>query len=443
MDNSHVGPQIRRAATSLALACLVFLGFSSLGLLVAPRHASAQSSTEPAVATIDSTAEAGEADGAPKRSLVKWNEYDGPISTARFGYLFVYDAASYTQDDASRRQVTLESPDHGLRDFRVTLKGRFKTKRPISWAVGYMYDAADKNWHFRTTGFQVDLPEISGRVFVGRTKEGYSMAKVMVGAYIVSLERAQTLDAFIPILADGIKYMGYYPRQHMFLSLGYFTDGLTAQSEKEKFALYDNQAVVRLGWQPILSEQKVLHLAVMARDTKPDDGKIRLKSRPGAWLAPYFIDTGTLTSDRSHTYGLEANYRSGSWLFASEYDWQDLELAGGGKPMFHGGEVTATWLITGEVRPYNKVGGFYQQVTPKRSVFEGGRGALEATLGVTYNDFNEGNIDGGKFWRVTPTVQWHLSSYLRFEAAYGYGELDRFGRTGRTQFFQGRFVSLL
>ena len=231
----------------------------------------------------------------------------------------------------------------------------------------------------------------------------------------------------------------------MFVNLGYFFDGLTAQSEKEKFALYDNQAVVRLGWQPIISEaeHKVLHLAVMARYTTPDEGKIKLKSKPGAWLTPNFLDTGTLTSDRSHTYGLEANYRSGSWLFASEYDWQDLELAGGSKPMFHGGEVTATWLVTGEVRPYNKVGGFYNQVTPKRSVFEGGRGALETTLGFTFNDFHEGSIDGGKFWRITPMFRYYLSEGISFEGAYGYGELDRFGLKGRTQFFQGRFVSFL
>ena len=425
------------------LELLTVIALVGLVALTTPRASCAQASGPPtAGATIDTTLEAGEADAvAPKRRLVKWNEYDGPITTARFGYGFVYDIASYTQDEASRQQFSMPT-DHGLRDFRVLFKGRFKTQRGLSWTMGIMYDGTDEDWHFRQTGVQVDLPELSGRVFVGRTKEGYSQSKVMVGYYILNIERAQTLDAFIPILADGIKYMGYYPRQSVFLNLGYFWDGM---SEKEKFALYDNQAVVRLGWQPILSEaeQKVLHVAVMARSSTPDEGKIRLKSKPGAWLAPNFLDTGTLTSDESHTFGLEANYRSGSWLFAGEYDWQDLKVAGGGTPMFHGGEVSATWLITGEVRPYNKLGGFYNQVTPKKSIFEGGRGALETTLGFTYNDFEDGSIDGGKFWRVTPMLKWYLSEYIGFEAAYGYGELDRFGLTGRTHFFQGRFWTIL
>ena len=36
-------------------------------------------------------------------------------------------------------------------------------------------------------------------------------------------------------------------------------------------------------------------------------------------------------------------------------------------------------------------------------------------------------------------VNWYLTDNLRLELAYGYGELDRFGVVGETQFFQTRF----
>ena len=439
MPGTLTGPNLRRSSCFLVALCVAACaaGFWSGTAL-------AQGGGQTTTATIDSTSEAGEADAvAPKRQMVSWNQYDGPISSLRFGYGFVWDIASYTQDDASRQQFSMPT-DNGLRDFRLLFKGRFKTRRPISWTIGYMYDGTEEAWRFRQTGFQVDVPELSGRFFLGRTKEGFSQAKVMVGYYILNMERSQALDAFVPILGDGIKYMGYYPRKRVFLNLGYFFDGLTTQAEKEKFMIDDHQTVARLGWQPILSdaEKKVLHVAVMARIASPDEGKIKFKSKPGSWLAPNFLDTGTLTSNHANTYGVEANYRSGPWLFASEYDWQTIELVGS-TPTFHGGEITATWLATGEVRPYNAAGGFYQQVSPKRSVFEGGRGAIEATLGYTYNDFTQDSIDGGKFWRVTPMLKWYLSEYIGFEGAYGYGELERFGVTGRTQFFQGRFFTIL
>jgi hypothetical protein len=74
--------------------------------------------------------------------------------------------------------------------------------------------------------------------FLVATRKAISAEKVMVGYYIWGMERSQTLDAFVPILGDGIKYMGYYPRQRCALNLGAFADAL---SENEKFSTYDNQ----------------------------------------------------------------------------------------------------------------------------------------------------------------------------------------------------------
>ena len=419
---------------------ITILSLAALAWLAGPRAAWAQA--QPVESTIDTTVEAGDADAEqPTREFVKWNEYNGPITTARFGYGFLVDFASYSQDDASKQQVSMRD-DIGLRDFRLLLKGRLKTMRQITWTVGYMYDGSDDDWHFRQTGFEVALPELSGRVFIGRTKEGYSFNKIMVGYYIWEMERSQTLDAFIPILGDGVKYMMYSPRRRFFGSLGYFWDWA---SETEKFAIYDNQWVARVGMQPLLSDEhaEVLHVAVMGRLTKPDEGKIRFKSKPGAYLAPVFLDTGTLTSDDARTFGFEAAYRKGPWMFYGEYDWQDIEIAGQGRPTFHGGEVSVSWIVSGESRPYNVVGAFFNQVAPRKSLFEGGRGALEATVHYTMNDFDDGSIKGGKFWRITPMAKWYLSELLRVEVGYGFGELDRFGVKGKTHFFQGRLVSIL
>ena len=82
-----------------------------------------------------------------------------------------------------------------------------------------MYDGSDGTFHFRQTGFLIGLPEINSRLFLGRTKEGYSLIKVMVGYYGWTMERNQTEDAFIPILADGAKLMTYLPKARVHWSL--------------------------------------------------------------------------------------------------------------------------------------------------------------------------------------------------------------------------------
>ena len=109
-----------------------------------------------------------------------------------------------------------------------------------------------------------------------------------------------------------------------------------------------------------------------------------------------------------------------------------------GNPFFNGGNVVMTWLPTGEIRPYNTRGGFFDQISPSRPVFQGGPGAVELVTNFSYANLNSGPIQGGKFWRFTPMVNWFLSDNIRLEFTYGFGSLNRFGLVGDTQFFQTR-----
>jgi len=420
-----------RIAAGLALVLTVF----------AVGSARAQDSTAAQTALLDTTIVAGEADAQmpTKRGLAKYNEWDFGFTTFRFGYGFLVDFATYHQDEVAKEQVETE-PDVGLRDFRFLLKGKFKTKRPLSWTAGIMYDGGTEDWHMRQTGLMVGVPEIKSNFFLGRTKEGFSQYKVMVGYDIWSIERSPFLDAFVPILGDGVKWI-FNPTPRVLLDLGAYFDPL---SEEEKFATYDDQIVARLNYRPMISERgKLLHLAVMGRATHPDEGQFRAKSKPEAYLAPNFLDTGNFASESAQTIGFEAVYRDGPLLVGGEYGWQTFDAPTVGDPMLHGGNISVSWLATGETRGYNTSGGYFKAISPTRTIFEGGPGTVELGLNYSYADFDDAGVTGGKYWRITPLVKWHLMDYLRIEAGYGYGELDRFGETGKTQFFQGRVLTAL
>jgi phosphate-selective porin OprO/OprP len=193
-------------------------------------------------------------------------------------------------------------------------------------------------------------------------------------------------------------------------------------------------------WLPIHSEEtkKLLHLGVNLRYGKPVDNQLRLRSRPEAYPAPYFLDTGKFAATSTQMYGYEVYYRPGPWLFGSEYYFQRAFSPTNGNLLFHGGDVVATWLLTGETRPYNDAGGFFRDISPKRPVFHGGPGAWEFVVRFSYSDLNSRAIQGGTFARITPMVNWYLSDNVRLEFTYGYGRLDRFDLRGYTQFFQTR-----
>jgi phosphate-selective porin OprO and OprP len=49
----------------------------------------------------------------------------------------------------------------------------------------------------------------------------------MVGYAGWTMERATIGDATIPILADGVKWLGYAPKAHLIWNLGFYVDWLS------------------------------------------------------------------------------------------------------------------------------------------------------------------------------------------------------------------------
>jgi phosphate-selective porin OprO and OprP len=425
-------------STGLSPSCRCFRLWLPLVLVLAACGvARAQTSGAGAQAPRDREPEAAEADAdAPRRPLVKFNEYEWKRISFRWGLGVLYDYSGYAQDDDSKAQMALR-PVNDLRDFRFLLRGKLPIPH-VTYTIGYMYDKGNEQWRFRQTGLMVDIRRAHGNLFVGRTKEGLSTSKMMVGYQGWTNERAAVNDALIPILADGIKWSGSIPSGRFVYNIGYFKD---TRSQYESFNKNDKQSVVRGVWLPLAgTDRGVLHIALQARHALANDGFLQYRSKPESFQAQsYAIDTGRFAAESANTYGVETYYRPGSLIVGTEYYFNKVRAPESNDPLFHGGEVLAAYLVTGETRPYNGRGGYFERVSPARPVFSGGPGAWELVARLSYADFDDGSIRGGMFWRLTPMVNWHMSDHVRLEFVYGYGSLDRLGLTGRTQFFQTRF----
>jgi phosphate-selective porin OprO/OprP len=372
---------------------------------------------------------------------VHWNEYQGPHFTIRAGAGFLVDYAAFAQDANSKEQFAL-SPGGKLRDFRFIMGGGFPSlPLPTTWCAGVMYDGAVHSWYVRQTGIMFGVPKILSYFFIGRQKEGFSLNKIMVGYDGWTMERS-TMNDTIPLLADGLKWYGYSKRHGFLWNAGYYND---VASKGQSFSSYSSQEVARVAWLPVHSEEEgtLVHLGFNFRYGKPVDGQLRLKSKPEAFLAPIFIDTGTFPANSANNVGYEAYYRQKSLLLGSEYYYLNT-YSKSGDHSFHGGDFVATWLPTGETRPYNAVNGAFKDIAPLKPVFSGGPGAWELVLRYSYTNLNSHNsvggpnVQGGTFARITPMANWYLSENVRLEMAYGYGKLDRFNLKGGTQFFQSR-----
>ncbi|HEY1815802.1 MAG TPA: porin [Kofleriaceae bacterium] len=421
-----------------SLLCVAVVAATSA---VAPAVYADGSDTESAAEQAkDDSLDATEADDAELQSKRShWNELDLKLLTMRIGGGALFDWATYEQDAASDAQMPVSAAIK-LRDFRLLLKGKFSFLPRVSYTIGYMYDAPDQRWRFRQTGILIDLPELSGSLFVGRTKEGFSTNKLMVGYNGWTIERAAANDAFLPILADGVKWIGTGFGGRLVYNLGWFVDTL---SENEAFNKNDKQLATRAVWLPFAKRrtESVLHIAAEARYGAADDGFLQFKAKPESFVAQSFaVDTGKFPASSTTMAGFELYYRPGPLMFGSEYFLNWVQSDQTQNPFFHGGEAFVSYLLTGEVRPYNEREAFFDGVTPKHPVSSNGIGAWELVLRVSYVDLDSGAIAGGKFMRVTPVVSWYLTKFMRLEAEYGYSRLDRDGLIGDTQYVQARLL---
>lgn len=367
-------------------------------------------------------------------------QVDAPWSTFRIGLGFIYDAAAYKESKVLRQQMDslgTELKSTGkVRDFRILGSGVFRTKRPISWKFAFMYDGSADQWLVRESGFTIPVPEIRSHVFIGRTKEGFSLIKVMNGHSPWTNERPMSID-LVPILGDGIKVFGFEPKTKIFWNLGVFNDVI---SKGQGFSTFEWQYVARVGFLPVYNKETgtILHVGTNLRFGKPLDGSFSIKSRPESNPAPFLITSGKFLADRSSHMGWEVYFTKNRFMVGSEGVVHKFYSSEGGDHRFYGGNVLLSYFLTKTSRPYRTEGNIFGFVPVKNSIFKGGWGEFEGVLNASMFNVNDGDIRGGELWRITPMINWYMAKFMRMEFIYGYVIFDRFNLRGNARIFETR-----
>ena len=119
-----------------------------------------------------------------------------------------------------------------------------------------------------------------------------------------------------------------------------------------------------------------MHLGAAVHVGKPQNDTLQLKSKPEVVRGAELPRHGNFPRDAGTIAGLESYYRKGSFLVGGEYYGEWVKSQPNDNPFFHGGAVIASWLITGELRPYSTPAGIFQSITPRRPVTKGGQGRV-------------------------------------------------------------------
>ena len=159
--------------------------------------------------------------------------------------------------------------------------------------------------------------------------------------------------------------------------------------------------------------------------------------------APDFVGTERIEADSSLLLNLEASWRSGPYWLSAEYFGQDVATPVGPDLQFTGYNLTGSWAVTGEMRPYNRRRGLFQPLPIARPVDADGWGALELAARYSTLDLNDGPVQGGEMDVYSLGVNWWLTPTMQFSMDYRYIFLDRFSENGQSWGLNGRLMLML
>ncbi len=380
-----------------------------------------------------------------------WNRWQGKAVSGGFLAALALDRQVWvSQDHSSEDQVgDLDSYDGGeIRLLRFGTVGTFNFERPWYYTLFVATNVFDKGFDVETTDelvlydARVDIPLSDTLTLgLGRQKEPISMSRLMTGIYLPMQERAGAVDAMLRSRNDGVTISGIGLDRRLTWSAGVFGDSVDTPEGRSEWS---TQYAGRVTWLPFVDDNgsEVVHLGLGLRHTDAAAG-IRYRTEPEFNRSPNFVDTGLIEADGAWTLDLEASWRMGPFWVGAEFLRSFLDTPQAGDPTFGGFTLTGSWILSGEMRKYDRRSGTFGPVPVAKSVYQGGDGAIEAAIRFSTVDLDDGPIEGGRMDAYSLGLNWWLTPVFAGSVDYRHIVLDRFGLSGSSDGFTLRVLLML
>jgi phosphate-selective porin OprO/OprP len=258
---------------------------------------------------------------------------------------------------------------------------------------------------------------------IGQHKAPFGLESNNSDNYNTFLERGMFTNAFGNAGAErriGIS-AAYAPKENINIAGGLFGDNESI-SRGSGAAPGESWGVNgRATWEPVFDTGKIVHLGVSGyyRDRlksgdTPD--AVRFNDRPNIRIdGGNIADSGVITGARSlENAGVEAAGVFGPLTVAGEAGRLWLDRFGGGNARFSGYYGYASYMLTGETRPFK--GGNFDRIKPFKELGNGGLGALEVALRYDHIDLTDTPIlarAGNEASSVTAGLNWYFNPYAK------------------------------
>ncbi len=381
----------------------------------------------------------------------RWNRWESRYISGIFTGALALDRTSWlSQDDGSEALYgDLADYEGGeIRALRLGVMGTLNFTNP--WVYNFIVatNAFDKGFETEDLDtlvlydYRIDVPSSENTtISIGKQKEPISMDRLMAMVFEPMQERNAVSDAMLPARNVGVVWSGRNAGTYTTWAVGAFNDWLATNQDFDEAA---SQFMGRVTWVPLVSqdESNLLHLGVGYRYSDAKEG-FHFFTEPEMNKLPLFVDTGLHEADRTETLNFELSWRRGPFWLASEYMQSNVTSKDLADPSFDGYHITASWIVTGEMRPYNKKNGTFGNTPVAKTMHQDGIGAWE--ISARYSELNlaDGLIDGGEMQIASLGINWWLTPVFCVNMNYRHIESEQSGINGSTDGVVTRILLML
>ena len=249
------------------------------------------------------------------------------------------------------------------------------------------------------------------RLRAGQMVAPMGMEELSAAGDIPFVERGLP-TALVPGLLTGVQ--ANYAHAGWTASLGYFGNPINVEFGKSSATGRSRSG--RLTWAPLRSHRNTLHLGLSIERRNIDPGSLfRIASAPETGLTrTTLFNTGNLAGVQDlRRRGYELAWESGPLQVQAESITMDVTRLARPTAHFTGWYAQASWMLTGESRPYAASRGTFGGIDPRHHW-----GALELAIRRSHLDLEDGRVTGGRGTDDSVGVNWYLGRNLRLMGDY-------------------------
>lgn len=339
-----------------------------------------------------------------------------------FGGFAQLDIGFINEDAAITEQIDKADDFADFRSFRPTITGDIGR-----YFFVFQPDLAiDNEIAFRNVFFGVRGLPFNGTLQIGFFREFFSLEAVQGLPNLAFMDRASLVD-LTPGFQLGIQYMGRVLNERFTFAAGIFRevedDDPPRVEDSGSYA-----GTFRVTGLPIYEQEGkyLMHLGAGYSYRNPLDNQVQFNARPEIDNGPQFVDTGVIQNvDEVQLFSLEWAMVASSFSLQSEALVSLFEIDGNDRENVWAFYAFASYLLTGEYRPYLKNAATFGRVSPFNSFLdeENATGAIELAVRYSRIDLNDDTVRGRRMDDITLGINWYINPFLRIQLNYIYSIL--------------------